>query len=145
MTKETKEILDKIDGLIEWWETYSCTAALPDLLNTQDELASYSWRLAEISSETKTDYTYKYLMRKIQVNKKAQALVKSGVEKAWTKAIARSEVENEAVLKAEIEAEGAAYMADIKLKQVNKILGIMQQRISFVKMQYGLNQYIDGE
>lgn len=84
-------------------------------------------------------------MRKIVVNKKAQALVKSGAEKAWTKALSRAEVENEKVLKEEIEAEGAAFMADIKLKQVNKILGVMQQRISFVKMQYGLNQYIDGE
>jgi len=139
---DTEIMLDQIDQIISWYDENSSTAPVERLLDAQDKLSTLSWNLAELSSQTKTDYTYKYFIRKIQVNKSAQALVKNQIEKAWNKAISRSEIENEEHLRNEVTSEGAAYAAELKLKQVNKILQVMQQRISFSKKLYEMNQFI---
>ncbi len=139
---QTEAMLDQIDQIISWYDENSSTAPVERLLDAQDKLSTLSWNLAELSGDTKTDYTYKYFIRKIQVNKTAQALVKNQIEKAWTKAVSKSELENEEHLRNEVAAEGAAYAADLKLKQVNKILQVMQQRISYAKKLYEMNQFI---
>ena len=137
----TKETLELIDQLIDWYNDNSSIAGVSELLECQDKLATLSWNLSEISGETKKDYTFKYLVRKIEVNKTAQSLIKNNVETAWNKALARSEQMNKEILESEIESEGAAYIADIKLKQVNRILSVMSQRISHAKKLFELNQF----
>lgn len=139
MKKNTKQLLEDIDQVIDWYFANSNSASVDDLIYNQDKLATYSWNLAELSGETKEDYTFKYFIRKINVNKTAQSLTK---QMAMNKALSQSELLNEQHLKAEIEAEGAAYTADIKLKQVNKILQVMQQRISYAKKLWELNRFV---
>lgn len=135
---DVAELLNNIDEIIEWYSNNSSTASIKDLIYTQDKLSTYSWNLAELSGQTKEDYTYKYFIRKISVNKTAQSLVKT---MAMNKAINQSQIENKETLKAEVAAEAAAYTADLKLKQVNKILQVMQQRISYAKKLWELNKF----
>jgi len=68
---DTEIMLDQIDQIISWYDENSSTAPVERLLDAQDKLSTLSWNLAELSSQTKTDYTYKYFIRKIQVNKSA--------------------------------------------------------------------------
>jgi len=141
---DTGTTLELIDQLIEWYDEHSATASVGKLLDCQDKLSTLSWNLAELSGTTKEDYTYKYFIRKIEVNKTAQALIKSNAETAMNKAISRSETTNKNLIENEIKAEAAAYIADIKLKQVNRILSVMSQRISHAKKLFELNQYIEN-
>ena len=139
MTEEKTivEINDLINDYTESGERYS----LPDLLNTQDKLSGYSYRFAEIVAKAKAEYNFGYLKRKIVINRATQSLIDLKIEKAVNKCQLKAETQNEDLLKSELTLEALSYEYDLKLKQLNRVLSSMQQRISFSKKEWELSQF----
>jgi len=132
------EELKKIQEIVDWYYGNSKTCQDIDILLTcRDRLAVHSFRLAQIASDIKMKYNLSYFMRKVSVARKIQELTKADL--AYNRAEAEALVRNESAYKEEIENEGAAYKADILLKQVNKILDALSQRISHLKAEKGQN------
>ena len=135
--KTIVEINDLINDYTESGERYS----LPDLLNTQDKLSGYSFRFAEMVAHAKREYNFGYLKRKIVINRATQTIIDMKLEKAVNKAQLKAETQNEDLLKSELGLEALAFEYDLKLKQLNRVLSAMQQRISFVKKEWELSQF----
>ena len=122
--------INEIQRVIDWYNKECHTAPIETLLAAQDKLSTLSWYLANEAADIKTDYNFKYFTRKISVSKQKQTLMQkmSGI-----KADAESIVNSEAEYKAEIEAESMAYRFDLILKQTNKVISSLSQRISYLK------------
>jgi hypothetical protein len=105
-----------IDGLLLW----------------QDKLSIHSYRLAQMTADSKTIYNGNYFIRKITVNKQQQSIMAT---RKLSKAQANLEADilSEELFKKELESEGLTYKYEMLLNQVNKILSAMQQRISYLK------------
>ena len=100
-------------------------------MDFQDDLSCLAFELAEELATAKEDYNGKYFIRKIGVSKKSHELINKGnaVNKSEIQAI----VENEDNFKIEQISEAFAYRMDILLKQTNKVLDSVRQRISHLK------------
>ena len=129
--KDLDETLLKIHELLHDYVKNNTTNSIDYLLDIQDKLCIWGMRLAEITADCKTTYNYQYFIRKIHVSKQIQNLIKQGtrIGQASNSAIA----DNEEVFNAEQESESIAYKADLILKQLNKSLSAIQQRISHLK------------
>jgi len=112
----TKGSSQDIDGLLLW----------------QDKLSIHSYRLAQMTADSKTIYNGNYFIRKITVNKQQQSIMAT---RKLSKAQANLEADilSEELFKKELESEGLTYKYEMLLNQVNKILSAMQQRISYLK------------
>jgi hypothetical protein len=112
----TKGSSQDIDGLLLW----------------QDRLSIHSYRLAQMTADSKTIYNGNYFIRKITVNKQQQSIMAT---RKLSKAQANLEADilSEELFKKELESEGLTYKYEMLLNQVNKILSAMQQRISYLK------------
>lgn len=131
----------EINELINDYTQNSEGYDLPSLLNVQDRLSGYSFHFAEVVANAKRDYNFGYLKRKIVINRATQSIIDLNIEKAVNKATLKAETSNEDLLKDELELEGLAFNYDLKLKQLNKVLASMQQRISFVKKEWELSKF----
>ena len=80
----------------------------------------------------KRDYNQSYFIRKISINKSTQGFI-TNKKLPKNKAETLSLIENEEIYAKEIELESMAYQYDLLLRQVNKILEAMSQRISYLK------------
>ena len=101
------------------------------LLELQDRLVGAGYWLANYVSDLKTEYNENYFIRKIAVSKRTQGLIASGKSAAASAAEATTEFEE--FFKNEIESESNTFRADLLLKQLNKVLSAIQQRISYAK------------
>lgn len=137
-----QKTLVMIDDIIHTYYQISDTMDLNSLLKMQDELSALSYNLAEIVGKAKLTSNQKYVKRKIVINRQVQHMLDSELEKAISKAQNKAEVMNEDILEQEMVAEALAVEYDLKLKQVNKVLQALQQRISFVKKEWELQQFV---
>ena len=102
------------------------------LMLWQDKLSIHSYRLAQLTADSKTDYNGNYFIRKITVNKQQQAMISTRkISKA--QANLEADILSEDLFKKELESEGLTYKYEMLLNQVNKVLSAMQQRISYLK------------
>jgi hypothetical protein len=102
------------------------------LLLWQDKLSIHSYRLAQLTADSKTVYNGNYFIRKITVNKQQQSMIATRkISKA--QANLEADVLSEDLFRNELESEGLTYKYEMLLNQVNKILSAMQQRISYLK------------
>ena len=131
-------ILQQISEILTLYAANSGGQAVDLLLRQRDVLAALSYRLAEMAGEAKGEYNAKYFQRKITVARATQRLINEGM--AFNKADSKSLIENEDYYRAEIAKEAEAYKMDLLLKQVNRVLDAMSQRISFLKMELKNNQ-----
>lgn len=140
MIQPERLILD-IEQIITHYSENSATIPLDRLLVAQDKLSGYSFAFAELVANAKQNHNNQYFKKKVAINRGVQHLVASGIEKAVNKATSKVEVQNEDLLQAELDAEALTFKYDLKLKQINKVLQAMQQRISFVKKEWELSQF----
>ncbi len=114
---------------------YKGNGSIDVLLDMQDKLAVHSYRLAEMSADMKSEYNGSYFMRKITISKKTQAIIR---QTKTSKAQAEVEATNtsEDLLLEELNNEAEAFKYDLLLRQVNKVLSAMQQRISYLKIEF---------
>jgi hypothetical protein len=96
-------------------------------------LAIYSFYLAEYAADKKIDYNKFMFIRKISIARQKESMTdnKMTSTKADNKAIIASEQDYHR----ELESQGEAYKADLLLKQVNKIIDAIMQRISYLKQE----------
>lgn len=118
-----------IEEIMAWYSVNSSTAFPDELLTKRDKLAILSFRLAEIVGESKGDYNSAYFMRVIQVAREKQKLIEKNL--AYNKAEVKAILESEAFFEDAIEKESASFKNDILLKQLNRVLDAMNQRLSF--------------
>ena len=141
LSTRLKELISLLDQEIQIYLDNGEAMDVDALLECQDKLSGYSWTLTELCAEFKRDYNFKYFTRKIMVNESAQAITNKPVKIAMNKAVLSAEVKHKYELENEIEAESYAYEADLRLKQLNRILSSVQQRISHAKRLWEMNKY----
>ena len=140
VNQSTRLLLD-IEDLITDYQENSEGHSLPILLNMQDQLSGMSFTFAELVAEAKHQHNNTYFKKKVVINRAVQHIVKKGLEKAINKATVMAETENEDILQAELDAEALTFKYDLKLRQLNRVLQAIQQRISFVKKEWELSQF----
>lgn len=131
-------VAPSISTLISDYEGTSATMPIVELLRVQDKLSTYLYRLAEEAAEAKKDYNWAYFTRKVAINRSKQALIN---KMAVNKSEIMAETENKDKLEAEITEEALAYKLDLLLRQGNKVLSAMQQRISYLKQEFSAKQF----
>jgi len=123
--------LQSIEAILTWYQANGATQSIENLLDAQDKLSIHSYRLAEIAGQSKSKYNSSYFIRKISVAKSTHAMQTEKV--AYNKAENKAMIENELAYQNEINTEAEAYTSDLLLKQVNKVIASMSQRISYLK------------
>jgi len=116
---------------LNWYYENCKTPDINKLLSIRDHLAVMSYNLASIAADLKLDYNTNYYIRKIETARSKQGFIARG------KSAAQSETDSIVAMsdhfKNELEAEANSYKVDLLLKQVNKILDAMNQRIAFAR------------
>jgi hypothetical protein len=126
------DTLNRITQIIDKYESSIRSQDIEGLIVLRDHLAINSYRLAQEAAELKKDYNSTYFIRKISVNKSTQGII--GEKKLpMNKATLEATIANEDIYKQEQELESAAYQLDLLLRQSNKVLEAMSQRISYLK------------
>ena len=130
----------EVDKIISWWinlpKDYSDISML---LYMQQKLSGYSYYLACDSADFKKDYNFAYFWRKINVNKRKNAFIETGMSASASESLAIEKTEDE--LRKEIEAETVVYKQDLILKQIGNILNSLTQRISYLKAEYDKTRF----
>ena len=135
-------ILEQVSGVITAYKRNYKTLSIDDLLNCKDKLVTLNYNLAEETADSKDSYNMGYFLRKINVTKAKNAYIYQGKSAAAAESAA---IENtRAELKDELLKESNAYRLDLLLKQSNKVVDAIQQRVSFLKTEkqnadYGQN------
>ncbi|MFW5871754.1 MAG: hypothetical protein ACOCUT_01470 [bacterium] len=131
------EVITEIGKLIESYRSNYATLNISQLMNFRDKLATYSYNLAEISADAKDDYNTNLYVNRIEFNRAKQHYMNEG--NTGTKAEALASTDTEESLKNKLGAESWGYRADALLKQVNKVLDSVGQRISVLKKEWEKN------
>ena len=129
-----QSLLEEIKFQIDRYEEIYKTSSIDALLNAADWFAIQATRLVETLADLKNNYNKSYYIRKLKVAQKEQELINKESLSA-AKASSQSIVATAEFLDNELSYQSAAYRLDIFLKQVNIIIGCIQQRISFLKIE----------
>lgn len=129
------DIFEEISKGIQWYfENSDKTPDPVKLLDFQDKMVAYSFWLGDALVNAKTDYNLKYFNKKMKLSRSIQGFIKSQ-ELAVNKATIEATIANEDVIKQEVESESYAYRCEVLLKQLNKVLDTVRQRISYLKQE----------
>lgn len=125
------EIIDKITTQVNWYGKHSTGATLDQLLECKDKLVGYNYHLAELVSEYFLNYSKCYYIRKIKIARIKNVLIKNKTAITHAESIATEQAANE--FEQEVENEAMAQRLDNLLRQSNKVVDAIQQRISVLK------------
>ena len=128
------EIINEISKIIEWYSKHSSSASINALLDYRDKLTAFLYNLVEEVAEAKRIYNYKYYIRKITISKKKNAYMLQGNAATKSESIATEEAAAE--LENELNQESYALKLDLLLKQANRVVDAMAQRVSHLKTEY---------
>jgi len=129
-----QRLIADIKEQIDRYEKIYKTSSIDGLLNAADWFAIQATRLSEELAELKDNYNKAYFIRKLKVAQKEQELINKDNLSA-AKAASQSIVATAEFLDSELEYQSAAYRFEIFLKQINILIGAIQQRISFLKIE----------
>jgi len=131
MTTSPTEILEKVSKQIDWYGATSNKATIDQLLNCKDKLVGYNYHLAELTSNYFLDYSMCYYIRKIKVARLKNVLIKNKSAIGTAESIATEQSANE--LENQVKNEAMAQRLDNLLRQSNKVVDAITQRISVLK------------
>jgi len=126
-----QQLQNKILAELEWYEFESDTASIDQLLGFQDRVSIMSFNLARIAAISKGSYLRAYFNRKLDFS--TSKIKHMDLKNSAAKAEELANIETQGVRLCEIEAAQAAHIIELELKQINKVLSAVQQRISFEK------------
>jgi len=126
-------IIEQITEVIMAYNKNYKTLSIDELLNAKDKIVTLNFNLAEEVAAAKDSYNMGYYLRKINVVKTKNVYINQG--KSATAAESTAIENTRAELKAELEKESYAYRLDLLLKQSNKVVDALTQRISFLKVE----------
>ena len=130
-TYPDKEISDMISQLLHWYDNYGSETTIEKLLDFQDKLSLLSVNLAHVTGKSKGTYIRAYFNRKITHSIKKMAFIDSGAKIGEAESKALSQIGE--LKEKEMQAEETSYCFSLELKQINRVLSAVQQRISFAK------------
>lgn len=135
-------ILEQINDVIQAYNKSYKTLSIDDLLNAKDKLVTLNFNLAEEVAEAKKSYNYGYYIRKINIVKAKNRFINQGTSAVAAEAKALEEFAGD--LKTELDREAFSHRLDLLLRQSNKVVDAIQQRVSFLKTEkqnaeYGQN------
>jgi len=125
------KLIDKISGVINDYGTFSESATIDQLLRWKDLLVGYNYHLAEVVSEYFKNYSRSYYIRKIKISRVKNRLVKEGNPVTASESQAVEEAAGE--YETELEYEATAERLNNLLRQSNKVVEAMAQRVSVLK------------
>jgi len=123
--------VDEIAKVINWYDDNYRTSSIEDLLASRDKIAVLSFRLAEQCGDSKKEYNVRRFIKKIEFSRQKQEFMNSG--SSGIKADAEATDATEMQYREELEHEAIGFKMDLILRQTNKILEAMNQRISHLK------------
>lgn len=127
-------VIPTMTNLIQQYQDKYSTMPLNRLLDFQDKLSTLSWTLAEQVGEAKHLYNGQHFVRKIEVIRKKQGLrTAKKITQKEAEEIALEETHDDYL--EELELEANAYKMELMLRQCNRILSSVQQRISSLKQE----------
>ena len=129
-----QQIITKIEKLLVWYEGNCDKATVLQLLKFNDQLSLLSVNLGSICAKAKGSYLRVYFERKHTFSTKKLDWIKNG--SSATKADEQARLEIGLIKESEIQREEEADILNLMLRQVNKVLSSVQQRISFEKAEY---------
>ncbi len=127
------DIIEHIKSLVDTYESSSASYNITELMQIQDELSAYRFRLSELVADSKGDYLRAYFNRKMDVSRTAKTLSQT---MAVNKATIQSELEHADAFEKEIDAEQLAFKCEIMFKASGDVLRAMSQRISHLKNEW---------
>ena len=133
-TKTDIQIIEKIGKLLVWYENNCDKATVLRLIEFQDKLSLLSCNLATITARAKGSHLRAYFERKHTFSIKKLGFIKEGLKIGTAEEQAQTEIEG--LTEKEIQTEEIADSLMLELRQVNKVLSAVQQRISFMKTEY---------
>ena len=139
MNIKDEDVIKMSGDIIEWYYNQaSKNGDLIKLMKAQDRLSALSYNIAQITADYKGEYNESYFIKKINHNIQKQAFINQGDSGvvAESNAIVKTKEE----IKKEKQAEANSYRMDLLLKQINKVLSAMQQKISHLKNEYERQQ-----
>lgn len=133
------KVVEQITDEIRWYHKNRSECSVNALLNCRDKIAVLSFGLAERCADGKREYNSRRFIRKIEFSRQKQEFINKGsaIGKAEVEATEATEME----YREELEAEAIGFKLDLLLRQVNKILEAMNQRISYVKKEEELSKH----
>ncbi len=137
-----QQLQDKILIELDWYENSSDTATIDQLLTFQDRVSIMSVNLARIAAVSKGCYLRAYFNRKLDFS--TAKLRHIDLKNSAAKAEELANIDTQSAKLAEIEAEQNAYIIELELKQINKVLSACQQRISFEKTEKERNDKLSS-
>lgn len=139
LTKSDEEVLEEVGKIMEWYYENAKDPHIEKLIKTRDRLAALSYNLAYMAGQLKGDYNAKYYIRKMEVSKKKQWYRKE-LKQGLGAAEVDAEVDTQQFVKDELQAETDAYTCELLLRQVNRVLDAMHQRIGFMRSEQETNR-----
>lgn len=136
MSENLKEII-RLIGLYR--DNYK-NLSLDQLVNMRDRLAAYCFSFAEEVADIKTGYNETVFVRRVEVMRTKQNILKARGKLSDGKLKDEADLEHIEELKAELERESASYKADLLLRQANRVIDAIEQRVSYKKLEYSMTQ-----
>jgi hypothetical protein len=128
---QDKAIIDKIEKLLDWYSNFGGNTTIENLLDFQDKLSLLSVNLAHITALSKGSYLRTYFQRKFTFSTKKIDWIKKGSSAAKADEQARLLIGD--IKEVEIQEEEYSDLLTLKLRQINRVLQAVQQRISYQK------------
>ncbi len=128
---QDKKIIDAIQDCLDWYEDNYSNTTIELLLNLQDKLALLSVNLAEMVAKSKGSYLRVYFQRKFTFSTKKLTFIKDGEKIGTAEEKARVQIGD--IKEVEIQEEEYTDLLNLKLRQINRVLQSVQQRISYMK------------
>jgi len=132
-------IIEQIAEVIQAYGKSYKTLSIDDLLNAKDKLVTLNFNLSEEVAEAKKSYNYGYYIRKINIIKAKNRYINQGTSATAAEAKALEEFAGD--LKIELDREAVSHRMDLLLRQSNKVVDAIQQRVSFLKIEKSNAEY----
>ena len=133
------DTLEQIRKDIDFYHSNAKEISVDKLLKLKTHLTTLNYYLAEQVADMKESYNNSYYIRKISISKTKNAYVNKSY--AATKAESIATEEEAEKLETELNNEALANRLDLLLKQSNKIVEDITQRISVLKQEKQLSNH----
>lgn len=127
------EIITEIGKSISWYRDNVRTDSVEKLMYLKTRLVTFNYNLAEWLAAAKKSYNDAYFMRKIETAKQKNAYMNQSM--AGNKAESAAMEDKADELQAELDREAEAYKIELLLRQSNKVVEDITQRISIFKIE----------
>ena len=129
--KSDNDITTAIEKCLNWYNNNYSKATLTELINFQCKLSLLSVNLATITARSKETHLRAYFERKMAFSIKKLHYIDEGYKIGKAEEKANSELKE--YTDEELQTEVIAESLMLELRQINKVLSAVQQRISYEK------------